>query len=92
MSRAVPTLYVGPDSDVARFIESSGGGTCVASGAVDAFADVVERWAAREADLHSAGKAAAEYYLTHLSKERGLAAYRAAVVKAAESRPAGTAL
>ena len=92
MSRAVPTLYVGPDSDVARFIESSGGGTCVASGAVDAFADVVERWAARESDLLSAGKAAAEYYLGHLSKDRGIAAYRAAVVKAAESSPAGTAL
>jgi len=82
MARAVPTLYVGPDSDVARLVELSGGGKCVPAGAVDAFADTVEQWARSESDLRASGEAAAAYYAAHLSKAKGLAAYRDAVAEA----------
>jgi len=82
MARAVPTLYVGPDSDVARLVELSTGGRCVPAGAVDAFADAVEQWVRSEADLRASGEAAATYYAEHLSKARGLAAYRNAVAGA----------
>jgi len=82
MARAVPTLYVGPDSDVARLVELSTGGRCVPAGAVDAFADAVEQWVRSEADLRASGEAASTYYAEHLSKARGLAAYRDAVAGA----------
>lgn len=90
MSRAVATLYVGPDSDVARLIEASRGGECVASGSVEGLADAVERWAGRAAELRAAGEAAAAYYEAHLSKAQGLAAYRAAVAQAAGGRASGS--
>jgi glycosyltransferase involved in cell wall biosynthesis len=89
MARGVPTLYVGPDSDVGRFVEASGGGACVASGSVDAFVAVVERWMAEPATLAVAGERAAEYYAAHLDKAKGLAAYLAAVSRAATSGAGG---
>ena len=81
MARAVPTLYVGPDSDVAQFIERSRGGACVAAGDVEAFARVVEQWVAHPQELRAAGEAAAAYYEAELSRQRGLAAYRDAVCR-----------
>jgi glycosyltransferase involved in cell wall biosynthesis len=91
MARAVPTLYVGPDSDVARLVELSRGGKCVPAGAVDAFADTVEQWAGAASELRSTGVAAAAYYEAHLSKEKGLTAYRNAVARAAGRELPGTA-
>jgi colanic acid biosynthesis glycosyl transferase WcaI len=81
MARAVPTLYVGPDSDVSRLVELSHGGRCVPAGAVDEFADAVERWVRSGPDLRASGEAAAAYYAAHLSKAMGLAAYRDAVAR-----------
>jgi colanic acid biosynthesis glycosyl transferase WcaI len=81
MARAVPTLYVGPDSDVSRLVELSHGGRCVPAGAVEEFADTVERWARSGPDLRASGEAAAAYYAAHLSKAMGLAAYRDAVAR-----------
>jgi glycosyltransferase involved in cell wall biosynthesis len=91
MARGVPTLYVGPDSDVGRLVEASGGGACVASGSVDAFVAVVERWMAEPAALAAAGERAAKYYAAHLDKAKGLAAYLAAVSRAATSGAGGPA-
>lgn len=82
MARAVPTLYVGPDSDVAQFIDRSRGGACVVAGDVDAFARAVEQWVAHPQELRAAGEAAAAYYEAELSRRRGLAAYRDAVAAA----------
>jgi glycosyltransferase involved in cell wall biosynthesis len=82
MARGVPTLYVGPDSDVARFIERSRGGASVAAGDVAAFTRVVEHWVADPAALRAAGDAAASYYVAGLSRQRGLEAYREAVAAA----------
>lgn len=79
MARGVPTLYVGPDSDVARFVASSGGGACVEEGHMEAFAQQVERWMTRPDELRAAGAAAAAYYESRLTRAQGLAAYRAAV-------------
>lgn len=87
MARAVPTLYVGPDSDVARFVARSGGGACVAAGDVEAFVRTVEQWVAHPEALRAAGAAAAAHYEAELSRAQGLAAYRQAVANAA-----GTAL
>jgi glycosyltransferase involved in cell wall biosynthesis len=85
MARGVPTLYVGPDSDVARFVARSGGGACVAGGDVAAFVQQVERWVAQPDELRAAGAAAALYYESRLSRQQGLAAYRAAVASATAS-------
>jgi glycosyltransferase involved in cell wall biosynthesis len=81
MARAVPTLYVGPDSDVSRLVGLSHGGRCVPAGAVDELADAVERWVRSGPDLRASGEAAAAYYAAHLSKAMGLAAYRDAVAR-----------
>jgi len=91
MARAVPTLYVGPDSDVARLVELSSGGRCVPAGGVDAFAETVEQWVRSESELRASGEAAAAYYAAHLSKEKGLAAYRNAVARAAGRELPGAA-
>jgi glycosyltransferase involved in cell wall biosynthesis len=85
MARAVPTLYVGPDSDVAQFIERSRGGACVAAGDVEALARIVEQWAAHPGELRAAGEAAAAYYEAELSRRRGLAAYCDAVAAAVDT-------
>lgn len=82
MARAIPTLYVGPDSDVARFVARSGGGACVPPGDVAAFVRTVEEWLTHPERLQSAGAAAAAHYQARLSRERGLAAYRHAVASA----------
>lgn len=82
MARGVPTLYVGPDSDVARFVARSGGGACIEGGKVEAFAQQVEQWVARPEELRAAGAAAAAYYESRLSRAQGLAAYREAVAHA----------
>jgi colanic acid biosynthesis glycosyl transferase WcaI len=82
MARGVPTLYVGPDSDVARFIERSRGGASVAAGDVAACTRVVEQWVADPTALRTAGDAAASYYTAELSRQRGLKAYREAVAAA----------
>jgi len=91
MARAVPTLYVGPDSDVARFIERARGGACVAGGDVDAFARAIEHWIRHPDALRAAGAAAAAHYAQRLSRRHGLAAYRAAVAAAVGERPGGAA-
>jgi len=83
MARAVPTLYVGPDSDVARFVTRCGGGACVAAGDVDGYVRAVEGWVAHPDELRAAGEAAAAHYATQLSREHGLAAYRQAIADAA---------
>ena len=91
MARGVPTLYVGPDSDVARLVAQSGGGACVAAGDVEAFARAVEHWVARPEALRAAGEAAAAHYEARLSRSRGLAAYRQAVADATRGAAAATA-
>jgi glycosyltransferase involved in cell wall biosynthesis len=92
MARAVPTLYVGPDSDVARLVAQSGGGACVAAGDIAGFARSVAQWAVQPEALRAAGAAASAYYEARLSRTRGLAAYRQAVADAihapaTEARP-----
>ena len=91
MARAVPTLYVGPDSDVARFVAGCNGGACVAAGDVDGFVGAVERWVAHPDELRAAGEAAAAHYAAQLSREHGLAAYRQAIADAAGVASPGTA-
>jgi len=83
MARSIPTLYVGPDSDVARFVKASGGGECVGSGDIEKFVAVVERWMVDPLARSAAGANASSYYRQNLSREAGLDAYRAAVDGAA---------
>ena len=91
MARGVPTLYVGPDSDVARLVAQSGGGACVAAGDVAAFVRSVTNWASQPEALRAAGEAAAAYYEARLSRTRGLAAYRQAVADATRAAATATA-
>jgi glycosyltransferase involved in cell wall biosynthesis len=85
MARSIPTLYVGPDSDIARYVQASRGGECVSSGDVEAFVAAVEAWMTNPELQRAAGANASSYYRRHLSREAGLRAYRAAVDRAAFS-------
>jgi colanic acid biosynthesis glycosyl transferase WcaI len=91
MARGVPTLYVGPDSDVSRLIARAQGGACVKGGEVETVANIVEQWAARPGELRALGEAAAAYYDAHLAQARGLAAYREAIAYAAGASAPGPA-
>jgi glycosyltransferase involved in cell wall biosynthesis len=75
MARSVPTLYVGPYSDVEQMLIDSGGGECIRNGEAAALAATIERLAGDSASLTQMGKSAEAYYRSRLSRERGLEKY-----------------
>jgi glycosyltransferase involved in cell wall biosynthesis len=75
MARGVPTLYVGPPSDVEQVLCASAGGVCVRNGDATAVARAIEGFIERPERLQSMGVAAKGYYEAHLSKAAGLARY-----------------
>lgn len=79
MARGVPTLYVGPSSDVQQLIESSGGGVCVANGDVTGMADLLRRLAKERGMLEKMSVAAETYYRQTLSRPIGLDRYRSVI-------------
>jgi glycosyltransferase involved in cell wall biosynthesis len=75
MARGVPTMYVGPPSDVQAIIEASRGGVCVANDDVDRFASMLVKLASSPETIADMGASAARHYATHLSREKALARY-----------------
>lgn len=86
MSRGIPTLYVGPPSDVESILGASGGGECFRNGAAEELADGIERLIEDPRNLESMGRAAARYYHLHFSRQRALDAYSAAVDSVVSAR------
>lgn len=75
MARGVPTLYVGPDSDIDRFIRSSECGVCVRGGDTRGVTEAVTRLASDPARLAELGKNAREFYEAHFDRAHGLSRY-----------------
>jgi putative colanic acid biosynthesis glycosyltransferase WcaI len=86
MARGIPTLYVGPRSDVSAMLQDSHGGVSFPSGAIDRLADELVNLAGNPPALESMGEAARNYYNTHLSLDVAVAKY-AELVQRGEARP-----
>jgi len=89
MARGLPTVYVGPPSDVDQLLIESGGGTSVRNGDAPALARVIRSWIQQPERLARLGEQAAHYYERHLSRARGLEKYEQlieAVLKGAAAR------
>jgi glycosyltransferase involved in cell wall biosynthesis len=76
MARGVPTLFVGPPSDIQSIIDAASAGACVRGGDIDGFAKTLVALASDASALARMGAAGETYYRTHLSKDIGLAKYR----------------
>lgn len=79
MARGIPTLYIGPDSDVARFITQSAGGVRVRCDDVRGVADALSELARTPQKLRELGSNAREFYGREFAREHGLARYRAVI-------------
>jgi colanic acid biosynthesis glycosyl transferase WcaI len=82
MARGIPTLYVGPRSDVSSMLQESNGGLAFLSGAIDALAEELVTLAGNRAALESMGEAARKYYDNHLSRAVAVARYAELVKQA----------
>jgi colanic acid biosynthesis glycosyl transferase WcaI len=75
MARGIPTVYVGPRSDVSTIIEESAGGVCFAPCAIDALANELIRMSDDRCVLASMGRAAREFYRYRLARDHALSRY-----------------
>jgi glycosyltransferase involved in cell wall biosynthesis len=76
LARGIPILYIGPKSDISRFIEDASAGACFANGDVQGVCQFLRDVTADPARLRSYGVAAQSYYERHLAIDHGLSAYR----------------
>lgn len=79
MARGIPTLFVGPPSDVQELIESSQSGGCVANGDVAGLVQLVRRLIATPGLLAQMSRSAQAFYQQYLSRPVGLERYRALI-------------
>lgn len=75
MSRGIPTLYVGPRSDVTAILERSHGGVSFSTGATQEVADALVQLATDAEALSLMGKSASDYYERNLSRDVALNQY-----------------
>jgi colanic acid biosynthesis glycosyl transferase WcaI len=75
MARGIPTLYVGPHSDVEQMLSESGGGVCLRNGDAQGVCRELQALMARPDRLTALGDAAHQYYQTELSQQKGLQKY-----------------
>jgi len=75
MGRGVPTLYIGPDSDVARIIRESGCGACCDPGAPQAVARILWRAANEPGLLREWGDKGRACYETRFNRVLALQRY-----------------
>jgi colanic acid biosynthesis glycosyl transferase WcaI len=75
MARGVPVLYIGPDSDISRFIAHSGGGICCRCGDAQGVADQLIELAGDHARLAALAANARHWYETQFAMQLGLARY-----------------
>jgi glycosyltransferase involved in cell wall biosynthesis len=75
MARAVPALYVGPESDVEQLVRLSGCGLCFRCGAVQELANGITELVMNRGLLNQMGASGSRYYAQHLSRSSSLHAY-----------------
>jgi colanic acid biosynthesis glycosyl transferase WcaI len=75
MARAIPVLYVGPDSDVAEMIREAACGACCLPGAASAVADLLQRVANERALLRQWGENGRRRYAENFAREPALSRY-----------------
>lgn len=75
MARAIPTLFVGPYSDVAGVLNDSGGGLAIDPNDTAALARALVELARDPLRLRAMGEAAVRYYERHYAREIGLRRY-----------------
>jgi glycosyltransferase involved in cell wall biosynthesis len=79
MARGIPTLYIGPDSDVERFIRRAAAGVCVQCDEVTAVARALTELAANPGRVAELGSNARKFYEQEFARHRGLARYEAVI-------------
>lgn len=84
MARAVPTLYVGPESDVNFYLEQSEGGMSVRANDAGALASALVQIATSAEPVEAMGLRAQHYYRDTLSRSAGLQRYEALLARVAE--------
>lgn len=77
MARGIPTLYVGPSSDISQTIEIADCGACCLPGQVEAVAQLLSRAIESRELLRRWSENGSSYYTAHLSRERAVSAYLA---------------
>ncbi|MGH8241281.1 MAG: glycosyltransferase family 4 protein [Steroidobacteraceae bacterium] len=75
MARGVPTMYVGPYSDVEQTLYDSGGGACVRNGDAEGCARAIQSLIEDPGRLDALGRAASDFYEHRLSRASGLQEY-----------------
>jgi colanic acid biosynthesis glycosyl transferase WcaI len=75
MARGIPTLYVGPPSDVGEAIQAADCGACCRSGEDGAVAEVLCRAMESEEQLRRWSENGRSFYAQHLSRELALRQY-----------------
>lgn len=76
LARGVPTLYIGPESDVQELVKS-GGGLCFSNGDIAGFAQALIDLAGSHDRLRSMSEVGEAYYRAALDRSIGLGRYRA---------------
>jgi colanic acid biosynthesis glycosyl transferase WcaI len=79
MARGVPVLYIGPDSDIERFLSQSGGGVCVRGGDTGGVREALIQLATDPVRLATLGGNARAFYESHFDRRHGLASYKSIV-------------
>jgi glycosyltransferase involved in cell wall biosynthesis len=79
MARGVPILYIGPDSDIDRFVTRSMGGICHRCGDVQGVAASLIELAATRGRLLALGVKARQFYDDEFAEVHGLARYEAVI-------------
>jgi glycosyltransferase involved in cell wall biosynthesis len=75
MARAIPVLYIGPDSDAAEMIRDAACGACCLPGAAPAVADLLQRAANERALLRQWGENGRCRYAESFAREPALRRY-----------------
>jgi glycosyltransferase involved in cell wall biosynthesis len=86
MARGVPTVYVGPYSDVEQLLNESGGGKCVRNGDAEGLCQEILMLMVQPDRAAAMGAAALSYYHRHLSRSQGLQKYATVIGAAASGR------
>jgi colanic acid biosynthesis glycosyl transferase WcaI len=75
MARGIPTLYIGPPSDIAEAIEKAGCGVCCGTGQDTAVAQILCRAMESAEQLHCWSENGRSFYNQHLSRELAVRHY-----------------
>ena len=76
MARGIPSLYIGPPSDISELVESSSGGLAFNNGDAAGVAAAIVASCRGALDTQTMANRASRFYESHLSARHGLSKYR----------------